>query len=568
MAETSDQENNTAIANQEPIKDAHADDHKDMDDIDTDDLLDEAELSLKSTHWTASKTTTTSSRRKGKGAATSTTTTSRRRKGAAKSTEDMDIDDSESETGGSNKRSSRSKKAKGKQKPKVVAFDPEYTKKLAQEYPDPYWKFHADAGYQMIDKVNDEATLEALPYNVSDQAAIIGMTLSADGTMLATFSNIGAVKIWDVENEFKLIQKLRDPDEKNIDEFYCGQFTSDMQDHIVTGGKLKDRHRWSAEDEDNHILPCPIKIFNLESSKVVARLEGHEEEILTIKDVKFKGENYYISTSQDGYIIKWKMESDWTTLVESTRMDDGETCMAFTVSFVPHTGNKYFVGACDEHLRLYDFEEAKLLQTFESIYSSYCDCGKFIKWVDEPAYKEAQAKATAAVKTEEEEEINVEKMDEDNNNNNTASNEEYAWFISRGAEMCDVEDGVSSIPNTCTLHKLVYPTEQGGKFKMEEVKRYKHEDYHANSWLVKIASNGRYIVAPTIYGQLFVFNMLTEQLTGIVKEHQDVEVRDVLFHPYRPLVFSSGDDGYVKIYSYKSMNKEEQAEELDVGNSS
>lgn len=92
-------------------------------------------------------------------------------------------------------------------------------------------------------------------------AAIIGMTLSADGTMLATFSNIGAVKIWDVENEFKLIQKLRDPDEKNIDEFYCGQFTSDMQDHIVTGGKLKDRHRWSAEDEDNHILPCPIKVM-------------------------------------------------------------------------------------------------------------------------------------------------------------------------------------------------------------------------------------------------------------------------------------------------------------------
>lgn len=60
--------------------------------------------------------------------------------------------------------------------------------------------------------------------------------------------------------------------------------------------------------------------------------------------------------------------------------------------------------------------------------------------MDEPAYKEAQAKATTAVKTEEEEEINVEKMDEDNNT--SSSNEEYAWFISRGAEMCDVEDGV------------------------------------------------------------------------------------------------------------------------------
>lgn len=39
-------------------------------------------------------------------------------------------------------------------------------------------------------------------------------------------------------------------------------------------------------------------------------------------------------------------------------MVDGVTCMAFTVSFVPNTGNKYFLAACDEHLRLYDFEQA------------------------------------------------------------------------------------------------------------------------------------------------------------------------------------------------------------------
>lgn len=32
--------------------------------------------------------------------------------------------------------------------------------------------------------------------------------------------------------------------------------------------------------------------------------------------------------------------------------------MAFTVSFVPNTGNKYFLAAADENLRLYDFEHA------------------------------------------------------------------------------------------------------------------------------------------------------------------------------------------------------------------
>lgn len=161
------------------------------------------------------------------------------------------------------------------------------------------------------------------------------MTLSADGTLLATFSNIGAVKIWDIERDFRLVRKLRDTEETNIDEFYCGKFASDSQELLVTGGKLKDRHRWSAQDEDNHILHCPIKvkkqigckgiemdhtgltifslkIFNIEEAKVVGKLEGHEEEILCIKTVKFKGENYYISTSQDGYITKWKMKEDWT----------------------------------------------------------------------------------------------------------------------------------------------------------------------------------------------------------------------------------------------------------------
>lgn len=108
-------------------------------------------------------------------------------------------------------------------------------------------------------------------------------------------------------------------------------------------------------------------------------------------------------------------------------MEDGVTCMAFTVSFLPNTGNKYFLAACDEHIRLFDFESGQMLQTFEDMYSSYCDCGKFVTWLDEFADK--------PVKKEEEEEIDIDKMDED-------PAEQYAWFITRGAEMCDVEEGV------------------------------------------------------------------------------------------------------------------------------
>ncbi|KAI8384971.1 WD40-repeat-containing domain protein [Radiomyces spectabilis] len=443
---------------------------------------------------------------------------------------------------------------KGK-KVKKIEFDPAYVKQLAADYPDSYWTHHADTEYHMIDAINEDNHVEAVACNISDQAPITSMALSTDGTLLATFSNIGACKIWDIENDFKLVRKLRDSEEANIDEFYCGKFVSETQELMVVGGKLKDRHRWSAEDEDNHILPCPIKIFNLETCTVIAKLEGHTEEILCIKTVKFKGENYYISTSQDGYIRKWHMASDWTTLLDSSNMEDGVTCMAFTVSFVPNTGNKYFLAACDEHLRLYDFEDNMLLQTFEDMYSSYCDCGKFIRWLDEDAYMQQQ---NETVKKEEDNETQVDKMDQD-------SKQDYAWFISRGAEMCDVSDGVSSKPNTCTLHKLIYPKETGGKFELEETKRFSHEDYHANSWLVKITSNGRYILAPTIYGQIFVFNILTGHLTAILKDHEDIEVRDVVFHPYRPLIFSCGDDGFVKVYTYKNTEDDHIEKDLDVG---
>lgn len=97
-------------------------------------------------------------------------------------------------------------------------------------------------------------------------------------------------------------------------------------------------------------------------------------------------------------------------------MADGITCMAFTVSFIPNTGNKYFLAATDDTVRLYDFETAQVInwlklkciksffyklyylskikifgcldwfvqcmQSFDSMYTQYCDCGKFVSPVE------------------------------------------------------------------------------------------------------------------------------------------------------------------------------------------
>lgn len=181
-----------------------------------------------------------------------------------------------------------------------------------------------------------------------------------------------------------------------------GTFVPD-QTLVLAGGKLKDRNNWSEADEDNNILPCPLKLFDILTGEVVCQLKGHTEELLCVKRVQFKGENYFLSGSQDGYLNKWHMDSDWRYVdfawIERTiacqyenemtrswiaslidmfacsdrslkvmeQMEDGITCMAFTVSFVPNTGNKYFLAAADENLRLYDFEHATVRFKFHLV---------------------------------------------------------------------------------------------------------------------------------------------------------------------------------------------------------
>ncbi|KAK3814440.1 MAG: WD40-repeat-containing domain protein [Benniella sp.] len=441
-------------------------------------------------------------------------------------------------------------------------FDPTEVYRLARQYPDTYWRYHAENKSGMISKISEDHPLQLVDCNIHDQAAITGMSLSPDGSMLATFCNLGSVRIWSLD-DYSLVKTLRDAKEEHIDEFYVGTFAPD-QTLIIVGGKRKDRNNWSEADDDNNILPCPLKLFDVITGEVIVTLEGHTEELLCVKRVQFKGENYFLSGSQDGYLNKWKMGSDWRSLESMAQMVDGVTCMAFTVSFVPNTGNKYFLAAADENLRLYDFEKETLLQTFDNMYSSYCDCGKFITAVDFPLPPPIPEEAPAAEDGAEEIKESIIRKGKMKATEPAPTPgpkpQQFAYFISRGVELLDSEERmIAKDYNSCTLHKLVYPDTKGGKWYLTEVKRFQDEEYFSNAWLIKIASNGRYIMAPTCTGEVFIFNLKTGQVTGILKDHDDVEVRDIIFHPTRPLLFTSADDGIVKVYTYKNPEDRERA---------
>ncbi|KAJ3330132.1 hypothetical protein HDU76_006364 [Blyttiomyces sp. JEL0837] len=291
---------------------------------------------------------------------------------------------------------------------------------------------------------------------LTDGAQIMSMVISPCGSILVTFSTLGHAKAWDLQT-YELLATLRDFNEENIEEFYTGSFvTGEMK--IIVAGKLKDRKQWSEVDDDNHVLPCPLKMFDLETGKVSQRLAGHTEEVLFVDTTSYKGHPYILSTSQDGHIIKWKMSPDWSSCLTQTRFKDGDTCMAFMFAFLPLTGNRYFIAACDDHLKLFDMETSQAVQTFNPLYSCYCDCVKMVSVEVEREMIVTEGQ-DPLIQTE------VEHI--------------HAYVLVRGVELTDAENGSLSQPNTVTLLKLSYPTSRGSQFNLEEIRRYSHPDNRA-----------------------------------------------------------------------------------------
>ena len=74
-------------------------------------------------------------------------------------------------------------------------------------------------------------------------------------------------------------------------------------------------------------------------------------------------------------------------------------------------------------------------------------------------------------------------------------------------------------PNTCQLRKLVVPERGQGKFRLEEANIYGHSDYRSNIWMLKLATNGRYVLSPTTEGKVFVWNLRSAELVAILNDH-------------------------------------------------
>ncbi|PJF18288.1 hypothetical protein PSACC_01888 [Paramicrosporidium saccamoebae] len=368
-------------------------------------------------------------------------------------------------------------------------------------------------GYNGICRVDSKNPLSEMPMSIRDQGAVLQMSMSPDG-VLATVSILGHVKLWyHQDNQWSLLGTLRDGEEPAIEEFYCGVW---LEDYYAAAGKRKDRHAWNDEEDDNQMLPGVVKVFNPDGS-VLHRLEGHEEEILFLKKVSYAGQNILLSCSQDGYIFCWTFSPDWTVLLNHTRLIDDISCMVFSVEPLPGTGDRLLLAACDDKLRIFDMESMRLVQSFDTAFTSFCDHAVIVdpQYLDPVLYPRTEGD----------------------------------WFVlARGVELLNNDTLQPMAENSIRLFRLSLV---GSTFKLQQCRVFADPQYQANSWLLRLAVSGSLVAAPTVTGSVVLLNLnrKPDLTVGWLCHHDQLEVRQVLFH--QDSLFSCADDGMdLKLYKY------------------
>eukprot|EP00033_Pygsuia_biforma_P001794 GCRY01002006.1.p1 GENE.GCRY01002006.1~~GCRY01002006.1.p1 ORF type:complete len:511 (+),score=145.03 GCRY01002006.1:162-1694(+) len=394
----------------------------------------------------------------------------------------------------------------------AVTFSPESIETLAKENPDLPWTTG-------ILDINESLPLE-LKTTCHHQGSVYRLAFSPDGYMMASVSVLGSVRVWETET-WTCLSEMWDLNEKNIEQFYCCAFAPNGK-YIFAAGKTANRKRWEFDENDNECIPGAVKVFDLLTGEVVDSIPGHKEEVTFLLPHIFKGEHYLITCSQDGCMRKVKMSKDWKKhqkVGPEVKVDfmDGLTCMSFAAAAVPRTGGQDLLCACDETVKIFNFEAEMLVQKFDDLFTSYCDSAVFV-----PALS-------------------------------TADGKEHI-FIARGVEAMQPENTSEMVrPNRVCVCRLHMPDHEGGSFACEVVHELQHEKYLANSWLCGLGVTPYVAVCPTMYGTFCVFNIHSGDLVATLGDHKErVEVRHAIFHPSKPILCTCSDDGSICVYEQKT----------------
>lgn len=328
---------------------------------------------------------------------------------------------------------------------------------------------------------------------------IQSICLSNDSSIICTASSLGSIQLFDSKT-FQLLRKFKDPNEKEIDEFLICKFSLDDK-FIITGGKRSSRYEWNEDRDEHEIKKCYLKMIDIETEEF-HYIYGHTEEILCLKIIEFENEIYYLTGSYDGSLIKYKMRNN--LLIQKSQIMDGISNVISSISFLPESKNRYFLVSADDKIKLFDFKYDQLLQTFDTPYSKYCDCLKFIHFKGEENY-----------------------------------------FIIKGIENEKNEN------TKLYLKKLIIndedEEEEEEHFQIQDISCFESKDFYSNEFLTKFTCNGKYLFVPSQNHQLFIWDIENNNL--ILKLDISNSMRDILLFNHQLFISSENN---IFIYKNKS----------------
>ena len=351
-----------------------------------------------------------------------------------------------------------------------------------------YWN-----NYKGIEFINRAHPLDIIDVKLEHNGPVYAMNWSTDFTMLASVDTSATIRIWDV-SDWKLLIEIKDKTEQQIEELYDVVWI-EKDELIMTSGRIKDRSQWNDDLNDNPVIQGTIKIYNVLSTSLLISLSGHNDDVLSIKPIKFNNNNYIISCGNDGTIIKHHMNNTWSERINTTTISTSGSGIAVYLEFLPNCGNKFYAVGFSSGIRIYDNENDQLIQTFPNLYSYLCDCVRFIPLKEIP----------------------------------TKPNEFY--MLTKGVELLDENDNLVK-PNACHLRKLTLPENGVGNIQLEEINSFQHPEYQSNVWLMKLNSNGRYVLSPTTDGRVFVWNVRTKEIVAILNDHGSMFLFSFFFQIY------------------------------------
>ncbi|EME31446.1 hypothetical protein Gasu2_10060 [Galdieria sulphuraria] len=397
-----------------------------------------------------------------------------------------------------------------------------------------------------IEWIDESHPLELYEKPLHHYGNLYSLNFNYDGSLLVSGSSTGTLCVWDTSS-WERIGEFCDWEtfDKELVEYLTCCFSPDSR-YIIAAGVTRDRFSWNDEEDENSVVPGTIRIFDVTSGRVTARLEGHLEEIFCLKVIK-RGENFYlISCGEDGRICKFLFhhqdesheQFNFSTackistisveaMINDSEMDplECESFIAIDLEFLPRTNNRLFLVAVDSGLQLFDFDREICIAKFPNLYTAYADSISIL-----PVSYALVENSTVSQSEE-----NI-----------------YSWYlVTRGVEWMDSQGNLPR-ENCCTLRRLSCISLSESLWSLESIRDFSSEEYYSNIWPCRLATQGRYVVSGSITGETFVWHLSSGNLTAKLRGFDPRKtIRTILFHPTRALLVTAGDDEFIRIWQQK-----------------